>query len=76
MFGRENVGPIASPYIVTYIYKRRYLDTRYSIRKEGDWFNVGDSTLLVHTDSDITNKGKEFRGTIGLWELLLRKNVD
>ena len=31
--------------------------------------------MLVDTDSDITIKGKEFRGTTGLWELLTRKSV-
>jgi len=31
-FGRENVGPIASPYIVPYLYNRRYLDTQYDLR--------------------------------------------
>ena len=35
-FGRENVGPIASPYIVPYLYNRRYLDTQYGLRKDGD----------------------------------------
>ena len=35
-FGRENVGRIASPYIVPYFYNRRFLDTQYAIRKVGD----------------------------------------
>jgi len=68
---RENVGSIASPYILPYVSKRhrRRLDTRYGIRKEGDSYKMGDSTVLVDTYSDITIKGKEFRGTTGLWEL-------
>jgi len=32
--------------------------------------------VLVDTDSDITIKGKEFRGSTGLWELLTSKSVD
>jgi len=77
-FGRENVGPIASPYILPYLYnrRRRHLDTRYGFRKDGDSLKIGDSTVLVDTDSDITIRGKEFRGTTGLWELLTRKSVD
>jgi len=75
-FGRENVGPIARPYIVPYLYNRRYLDTQYGLRKDGDSFKIGDSTVLVDPDSDITIKGREFRGTTGLCELLTRKNVD
>jgi len=69
-FGRENVGPIASPYIVPYLYNRRYHDTQYGLRKDGDSFKIGDSTVLVDPDSDITIKGREFRGATGLWELL------
>jgi len=70
------MGPIASQYIVPYFYNRRYLDTQYGIRKDGDSFMIGDSAVLVDTDSDVTIKGQEFRGTKGLWELLTRKNVN
>jgi len=75
---RENIGTIASPYILPHLSNRhrRHLDTPYGIRKDGDSFKLGDSTLLVDTDSDITIKGKVFRGTTGLWELLTRKTVD
>jgi len=64
-FGRgEIVGSIASPYILPYLSnrQRRHLDTRYCIRKDSDSFKMGGSTLLVDTDSDITIKGKKFRG--------------
>jgi len=37
---------------------------------------MGDYTVLVDTDSNITIKGKEFRGTAGLWELLTRRTVN
>ena len=74
--GRENVGLIASSYIVPYLYNRRYLDTQYGLRKDGDSLKIGDSTVLVDPDSDITIKRREFKGTTGLWELLTRKNVD
>ena len=73
---RENVGTIASPYIVPYFYNKRFLDTQYGIRNVGDSFMIGDSAVLVDNDSDITIKGQEFRGTKGLWELLTRKNVN
>jgi len=55
--------------------RRSHLDTQYGIRKDGDSFKIGDSTVLVDTDSDITIRGKEFRGTTALWELLTRKSV-
>jgi len=74
-FGRENVGTIASPYIVLYFYNKLFLDTQYVIRKVGDSFTIGDSAILVDTVSDITIKGQECIGKKGLWELLKRKNV-
>ena len=36
---------------------------------------IGDSQLTVDEDSDITIKGKDFKGTQGLWELMTRRNV-
>jgi len=60
-FGRgENVGSKDRPYIFQYLSnrRRRHLQPRYGIRKDGDSFKIGDSTVLVDTDSDITIKGK------------------
>jgi len=37
---------------------------------------MGESTVLVDTDSHMTIMGKEFRGTTGLWELLTRKTMN
>ena len=56
-FGREDVGTIASPYIVPYFYNKYFLDTKYGNRNVGDSFMIGDSAILVDTDSDITFKG-------------------
>jgi len=44
----ENFGSIASPYILPYLSSRhrRHLDTRYGIRKGGDSFKLGDSTVF------------------------------
>ena len=37
---------------------------------------IGDSQMTVaDDDSDITIKGKNLRGTQGLWELLTRRNL-
>jgi len=75
-FVREIVGPVASPYLMPYVYKRRFLDTQYGIRKDGDIFKIGDFSVVVDQDGDITIKEKEFRGSEGLWELLTRKRVN
>jgi len=31
-FGREYVSPVAGPYLIPYVYKRRFLDTQYGKR--------------------------------------------
>jgi len=56
--------------------RRRFLDTQYGIRKDGELFMIGDSPVVIDTDDNITFKGRVFRGTLGLWELLRRKNVN
>ena len=65
-FGREYLGSVASPHMMPYVYKRRFLDTQYSMRKDGDIFKFGDSAVLDQ-DGDITINEKEFRGSEGLW---------
>ena len=75
-FGRENVGSVTSPYLMSYVYKRRFHDSQYGKPKDGDTFKIGDSPVLVDQDGDITIKENEFRGSEGLWELLTRKNVN
>ena len=32
--------------------------------------------MSIDPDDSVTNKGRVFRGTEGLWELLTRKNVN
>jgi len=44
-YGRKNVGPVASPYLTPYVYKRRILDTQYGVRKDRDMFMIGDSPV-------------------------------
>jgi len=54
VYGRENVGTVATSYLILYIYKRCFLCTHYGIRKDGDNVLVGDSPIVVDTDGDIT----------------------
>jgi len=59
-----------------YVYKRRFHDTQYGVRKDGDMFMIGESPLVVDTVGDITIKDRVFKGSKGLWELLKRKKVN
>jgi len=58
------------------VYKKRFPDTQYGVRKDGNMFMIGDSPAMVDTSGDITIKDRVFRGTKALWELLTRKNVN
>ena len=64
MFGTENVGSVDSPYIMPYVYKRRFLDTQYGMRKDRYRIKIGDSAVLVDQDGDITIIEKKFRGSV------------
>jgi len=75
-YGRENVGPVASLYLMPYVYNRRFLDTQYGVRKDCDMFMIGDSPIVVDTVGDITIKERMFMGSKGLWELLTRKKLN
>ena len=73
---REIFGPVASPYLMHYVYKRRFLDTQYGVRKDCDMFMIGHSPIVVDTRGDITIKDRVFKGSKGFWELLTCKNVN
>jgi len=76
-YTREHFGPIASPYISEHAQKiKRNLDRTYGLRKIGRTFMIGDSPVLIDSNSNLTIKGIKFEGTDGLWQLLTLKNVD
>jgi len=62
---RENVGHVARPYLMPYVYKRRLPDTQYGVRKDGDLFMIGDSPIVVDTSGVITIKDRVFMGSKG-----------
>jgi hypothetical protein len=65
-FGRENFGELASPYLTSYFYNKRFLDKQYAIRKEADGtFMIGNAPLSVDNDSNITIYGRHYNGTKG-----------
>ena len=75
-FARKSYGEVASPYLSPYVHKSGFLDAEYGLRKVGDKFFIGNSDVMVDVNSDLYIRGKHFRGTRGLWELLTRKNVN
>ena len=48
------MGYVGSPYLLPYVYKSRFLNTQYLVRKDGDIFKISDSVVPVDLDGDIT----------------------
>jgi len=46
-FGGENVGPVAGPYLMLYIYRRQFLDTQYGICSHKGQF-LSFSVFFIH----------------------------
>ena len=46
------------------------------MRKDVDIFKIGDSAMLVDQGGDVTIMENEFRGSVGLWDLLTSKRVN
>jgi len=65
-YGRENVGPVASPYLMPYVYKKRFFDTQYCVRNDADMIIIGDSPIVVDTAGDITIMDRVLKGSKGL----------
>jgi hypothetical protein len=76
LFSKKQYGPLASPFLSPYLKESRLLDTEYGIRREGEDFKIGNATVTVDNMSNLTIKGKQFKGTEDLWTLLTRKNVN
>jgi len=43
------------------VYKRRFLDMQYGVRKDGDIFMIGDFPIIVDTGGDNTIKERVFK---------------
>jgi hypothetical protein len=54
----------------------RFRDRQYGIRKEGDTLMIGNSAIDLDIPGVITVKGKHFKLTRGLWDLLTSNDVD
>ena len=76
-FSTRHFGAIASPYVSAYVYRKGNLDRDYGMRRDADGsFRIGNAEVVIDQDSNVFVKGKSYRGTRGLFELLTRKKVD
>jgi hypothetical protein len=53
-----------------------FRDKQYGIRKKGNTLMIGNSAIDLDTPGVITVKGKQFKLTRGLWDLLTHNDVD
>ena len=75
--GEETYGNLVSFYLKPFLSPRRHVvENHYVIRRYGGNFMIGDSIIRVDRESNLTIKGKHYKGTRGLWELLALKDVN
>ena len=67
---------MAGQFLSPHLKDTKLLDTRYGIRREGEHLKIGNSTVTVDNASNLIVRGKQFKGTEGLWTLLTRKDVN
>ena len=59
------------PALEYYLSLRNNVDKYYGIRKKGDGYVMGDSNVVIDTDSNIIVRDQRFKGTPGLWQLIM-----
>ena len=75
-FSPRHFGAVASPYVSAYVFRNGNLDRDYGMRRDADGsFRIGNAEVVIDKDS-VFVKGKSYRVTRDLFELLTRKNVD
>jgi len=50
LFGRKHYGEIANPLLGLYLSNTLLIHTQYGIRREGDNFKIGNSTLTINNE--------------------------
>ena len=65
------IGPMAANYLRQYL--RKDADTTFGIYNKDNALFIGDSPIEVR-DNDLIVKNKEYKGTEGLWELIVKNN--
>ena len=59
------------PALEYYLSLRNNVDKYYGIQKKGDGYVMGDSNVVIDTDSNIIVRDQRFKGTPGLWQLIM-----
>ena len=61
----------AKPALDYYLSLRNNVDKYYGIQKKGNGYVMGDSNVIIDTDSNIIVNDRRFKGTPGLWQLIM-----
>jgi len=57
-----------------YVSNKAYFDIEYGIRRDANWqFRIGNSLIEIDEDSNVTVRGKTYRGTEAQFELTRKK---
>jgi len=76
-FSEQQFGAVASPYVATYVFRTGNVDKDIGMRRVVDGtFRNCNAVIQIDQDSNLFVRGKSYKGTRGLFELLTRKKVD
>jgi len=66
---------LAGEYLEKYSQRRGDADTTFGKRREGKYF-MGRKRVIIGNDSNLFVDGKRYKGTRGLWELIVKKEPE
>ena len=67
---KKRIGKIAYKYL-----NKFFKDETFGIRKEEDKYKIGSQDIIIfNNDIFMENRNKMFKGTDGLWDLIMSKN--
>jgi len=66
---------LARKYLEKYSQRKGDADTTFGIRREGKYF-LGRKRVVIDNDSNLLVDGKRYKGTRGLWQLIVKKEPE
>ena len=67
---------LAGEYLEKYSQIKKETDRTYGIRREKGKYFMGGKRITIDNDSNLFVVGKRYRGTAGLWKLIVMKEAE
>jgi len=67
---------LAGEYLEKYSQRKGDADTTFALRREEGKYFMGTKRVIIDNDSNLLVDGKRYKGTRGLWELIVKKEPE